>query len=193
MSEDIELPREYGFPKDEFEFLVELRSLPSDRFYPVYTTLQQQQLQYSLRANKFDMQLVNSPSHDVKAEWVKNHWKEFDLSELSRDDFTENIYNSGRKSHHEGVQNIGDGFKRLTAGVHVHFSSRDAISGEVVNLPIEEIVKIMDKQFESKIIGSGRNLGEWESKAHGFEYRSLPADINIYDVLKRAFTVIRGI
>jgi len=189
-------PKLYGFPRDEFEFLVELRSIPSDRLYPIYTTIQQEELQYKLRANKFGMELVDFSNYHISPEWVDNHWKKYNLHRFNDCDYTKNIYNKNVQSHHLGVIDEDfDGFKskRLTAGMHVHFSSRDADTGEVIDLPIEEIVKSMDKYFHWTIKEADRNLGEYELKTHGFEYRSLPCNVGVYEVLKKGFEILRNV
>ena len=195
-NNEIMEPKLYGFPRDEFEFLVELRSLPSDRLYPVYTTLQQEELQYRLRANKFGMHLEDKPNMYKSNDWIDNHWNKYNLYRFDDCDYTENIYGNKGESHHFGV--LDDTFegierKRLTAGIHVHFSSRDSITGEVIDLPIEKIVKKMDKQFHWTIKEAERNRGEWEPKTHGFEYRSLPSNVNMLRVLKCAFKILREI
>ena len=35
--------------------------------------------------------------------------------------------------------------------------------------------------------------GEWEKKTHGFEYRSLPCNVDIYKVLKESFKILRSV
>ena len=184
-------PIKYGFPKDEFEFLVELRSLPADRFYPVYTTLMAEEIQNSLRANKFNMELSNQPSKLVTQEWVDNHWIKHNLHRFDDEDHTENIYGKPTHSHHLGVLPVSTTDCKLTAGIHVHFSSRNSKTGEVIKLPIEKIVKEMDTSFSEDIQIEGRNMGEWEPKPHGFEYRSLPANSDLYWVIKEAFRILR--
>jgi len=182
-------PKLYGFPRDEFEFLVELRSLPSDRLYPILTTLQQEELQYRLRANKFGMRLVDTPVKLAEYDWVDNHWNKYNLSRF--EDYTKNIYGTD-KSHHFGLSNAGD-YIALTAGIHVHFSSRNSETGEVIDLPIEKIVKKMDNEFIDEVSHNHRIKGEWESKAHGFEYRSLPCNVDVYEVLKKGFEILRAV
>jgi len=185
-------PSNYGFPYDEFRFLVEIRSLPSDRLYPVYTTLQQEELQYSLRANKFGMTLSDEPNITVDSNFVDSLWSKYNLGRF--EDKTKNIYKSKNPSHHLGVLDTPSaGIKRLTAGVHIHFSSRDSETGNIIDLPIEDIVRRMDDIFEHDIKYAGRNLGEYELKSHGFEYRSLPSNVDIYKVLKESFKVLRNI
>jgi len=187
-------PRLYGFPKDEFEFLVELRSMPADRFYQVYTTLHQEEIQNSLRANKFGMELVSRDHVIVPREFVDSLWKKYDLYKFNNSDQTHNIYGNRDQSHHLGVLDTNDSKKkRLTAGIHVHFSSRNPSTGDVIDLPIEKIVELMDNSFSDVIKISQRNAGEWEQKDHGFEYRSIPGNADIYKVLKKSFEILRSV
>lgn len=192
-GKDLKEPKKYGFPRDEFEFLVELRSLPSDRFYPVYTTLKAEELQYSLRANKFGMYIDDTANIFASKSWVDDLWERHNLDRFKDCDYTKNVYPEMRdkESHHFGRFEHTKDLYELTAGIHVHFSSRHAETGEVIELPIEDIVKEMDVKFYNEISKSGRNRGEWEPKAHGFEYRSLPANADIYKVLKVAFKILR--
>jgi len=192
-EETLKEPKNYGFPRDEFEFLVELRSLPSDRLYPVYTTLQAEELQYSLRANKFGMKLDDVPTKFYNKKWVDDLWERHNLDRFKDCDYTKNVYPElkNKQSHHLGRLDFSKDQYKLTAGIHVHFSSRDADTGEVIELPVERIVKEMDFKFYEEINASGRNRGEWEPKIHGFEYRSLPSNTDIYKVLKCAFEVLR--
>jgi len=187
----IQEPKQFGFPVDEFQFLVEIRSLPSDRFYPVYTTMQQEELQYKLRANKFNMKLYDTPFIYAEKQWVDNLWNKYKLHKT--EDKTQNIYGKQDQTHHKGVLPVGKDKCKLTSGVHVHFSSRDKKTGNVIELPIEKIVSLMDKTFKQEVTESERILGEWEPKTHGFEYRSLPANIDIYKVLKESFKILRSV
>jgi hypothetical protein len=186
-------PKLFGFPRDEFEFLVELRSLPSDRLYPVYMTLHQEELQYKLRADKFGMKLESNPNRIETDEWVRNHWDKYNLHRFNALDYTKNIYDNNKESHHLGVLDHTSTSKRLTAGIHVHFSSRNAETGEIIQLPIESIVGQMDEIFKKEIKLSKRNKGEYEEKVHGFEYRSLPCDTDIYKILKESFKILRSV
>ena len=54
-------PRLFGFPHDEMQFLVEIRSFPSDRFYPIWQSISMKEVAYRLRANKFGMELSDIP------------------------------------------------------------------------------------------------------------------------------------
>ena len=96
-------------------------------------------------------------------------------------------------SHHLGVLPNDELTNKLTSGMHIHFSSRDSNTGEVINLPIEKIVKRMDESFKDIICTADRNYGEYELKSHGFEYRSLPCNVDVYRVLKEAFRILRSV
>lgn len=189
-NETICEPLIYGFPADEMGFLVELRSLPSDRAYPVITTLFQEELQYQLRANKFNMALHAKPFMYANKAFVNHIQDTYKI--LDFPDYTQNIYGH-KSSHHLGIFPEGHNNYKLTAGVHIHFSSRDASNGRIIELPIEKIVKEMDATFAADIERSGRIPGEWEPKKHGgFEYRSLPCDMDITIIIKEAFKILRN-
>lgn len=80
------------------------------------------------------------------------------------------------------------------AGLHIHFGSlvkkessyrdeegdmqRIELSGVyLVNMP--RILWILDGAFKDEISAARRIKGEYEIKEHGFEYRSLPATVNL--------------
>lgn len=85
---------------------------------------------------------------------------------------------------------------RPRAGLHIHFGTesrelyrrhigdddkpiytRENVSAEQFNIP--RIIWIMDQAFKEEIRAAKRVLGEYELKPWGFEYRSLPATINL--------------
>jgi len=85
----------------------------------------------------------------------------------------------------------------VTAGLHIHFSNnalktfygkdkegnRVTITESVPQyIDIPRIVRMLDSAFKSEIKEAGRQLGVYEMKAHGFEYRSLPTSINLTQV-----------
>jgi len=185
-------PSLYGFPADEMGFLIELRSLPSDRAYPIITTLYNEELQYRLRANKFGMETVDASFKYESKEFVDHIENTYHISQFP--DLTANIYGF-KGSHHLGVFSTSktNDIYKLTAGIHVHFSNRDSETGKVLELPIEEIVSHMDDTFKADIELSGRIKGEWEPKKHGFEYRSLPCDVDVIRVVKEAFRILRSV
>lgn len=67
------------------------------------------------------------------------------------------------------------------AGLHIHFGNLRTIDGtsvaEQMNMP--RIIALMDKEFMPDIKAAKRMPGEYELKAWGFEYRSLPATIDL--------------
>ena len=106
---------------------------------------------------------------------------------------TKNIYPKySNKSHHLGITENKYGNYNLTAGLHVHFSNRDN-EGNIIQLPIEDIVKQMDEVFVDIINEANRIPGEYEKKIHGFEYRSLPCNADVHEVLKESFRILRRI
>lgn len=189
-NNEIMEPSLFGFPFDCMGFLVEIRSLPSDRMYPVITTLFEQELQYKLRANKFGFELKDLPFMLYNNKWVNMIEEKYKI--YSFVDYTRNIYKT-TKSHHTGVFKTENGKYKLTSGIHVHFSNRNIKTGEVLELPIVDIVKKMDEIFAKEIKDTGRIAGEWEPKAHGFEYRSLPCNTDIYKILKESFKILRDV
>jgi hypothetical protein len=185
----IQEPKRFGFPYDEMGFLIELRSLPSDRLYPVCTTISQEELQYSLRANKFGMIIASTPTMYTNKQFINKIIDTYHI--LDFPDRTKNIYGK-TKSHHLGVfMDDDEDTVLLTSGIHVHFSSRDSKTGEVIDLPVEDIVRKMDETFKNDIERTFRVPGEYEMKAHGFEYRSLPCDADLLKVLKYSFKILR--
>lgn len=183
-------PKLYGFPNDEMGFLVELRSIQSDRLEPAYMTIHEMEIHYKLRANKFGFELIDNPFMIYEPDWVNMIADKYKIYNFT--DFTKNIY--GKKgSHHLGIFKLEYDDYRLTSGIHVHFSSRDIDTGKVLQLPIVEIVKNMDEVFEKEIKDTSRIAGEWEPKLHGFEYRSLPSNTDIYKILKESFKILRAV
>jgi len=187
LTDQLVEPAEYGFPYDEMGFLVELRSVPSTQASTIYMSLLQEKTHQQARARRFDLSLDENHTVYYDADWVDAVAKKYKVHDFI--DFTQNIYGK-KESHHLGIFDIGPG-KKLTAGMHVHFSCRKH-DGTVIELPIEEIVKEMDKRFETEVKSSQRILGEWEPKDHGFEYRSLPNTANSYIVTKTALEVLEN-
>ena len=180
-------PSMYGFPFDEMGFLVELRSIPSTQASTVYMSLLQEKAHQQTRARHFDLTLDETNTIYYDADWVNAVAKKYKVHDFI--DYTQNIY-SKKESHHLGIFDAGK-HKKLTAGMHVHFSCRQS-DGTIMKLPIEEIVKEMDNQFSVEIQSAQRILGEWEPKDHGFEYRSLPNTANSYIVTKTALEVLEN-
>ena len=174
-------PKLYGFPFDEMGFLVEIRSYPSDSFYPILSSIQEPETLFKLRAEQLGLELINEPFFETTNKFIQYISKKYKHNELSC--LTKNIYGT-KLSHHTGIMG-----HRVTSGIHVHFSSR--IGTKILKLPVEEIVKEMDKRFKLEIEKYDRIKGEWEPKVHGFEYRSLPCNTNIHKILKESFKILK--
>ncbi|MBN1381077.1 MAG: hypothetical protein JXA41_05330 [Deltaproteobacteria bacterium] len=141
------------------------------------------------RADKFGMELVDIPYLVVPTRKAKYFYDKYGADRSQ--DLTKNIYHA-KSSHHLGMFFNGDNCK-LTAGTHVHFSMRDGL-GRVIPFSspqVHEIVAAMDDAFQKEIAAADRISGEYETKQHGFEYRSLPCNVDVYKALKVAFHVLR--
>ena len=181
-------PSLYGFPSDEMGFLIEIRSEHSWYWDDITGTLYTAFYINECKASKINLSIVRNFNMKVSNEFIEYYSNKYRYSELP--DFTKNVYGKSGVTHHTGI--IGD---TATAGLHVHFSRRviEDNKCKLVNLPVEEIVKSMDNKFRSHVIGSNRLLGEYEHKAHGFEYRSLPNTIPIERVTKYALKLLESV
>jgi len=174
-------PKLYGFPFDEMGFLVEIRSYPSDNFYPILSSIQEPETLFKLRAKQLGMELIDEPFLETTNKFIQDISKKYRHDELPC--LTKNIYGT-KSSHHTGIMD-----HKVTSGIHVHFSSRRGI--KVLKLPVEDIVKEIDEKFRVEIEKYNRIKGEWEPKAHGFEYRALPCNTDIHKILEESFKILK--
>ena len=199
-DKEIVEPIKYGFPADAFGFLVELRSEPGAHLDIVKMTWDMTRSYWEHRAMRFGMELLDVPFLFKDNNIGKYFYDKYNAALTT--DYTQNIYNTDSKtklpSHHTGIFFNWWGSTRqclLTAGMHVHFSIRDE-TGIVVPFTIQQITEIvtyMDNKFENEISTTYRSKGEWEPKAHGFEYRSIPCNANVYKVLQHSFKILREV
>lgn len=179
-------PMLHGFTEiDEFGFLIELRTAPSDYNKLLLHDYHVKHWANYCRAKHYGFELSTKPNMPRPEGFIEKLAKKYHYEQLK--DLTANINSGVISSHATGVF---DG--HLTAGIHVHFSRHNQF-GQRVQLPIETIVKKMDWNFRSIIIEAGRILGEYELKTYGFEYRSLPANTPIKEVINRAFKILRSV
>ena len=178
-------PSEYGFPSDEMGFLIELRSEHSDKPEEIIKSLKLLLELTKAKAKRLGFTIANLPYKEVDKEWQEYIARKYHHSKLP--DYTRNIYGI-RKSHHTGFDK-----NKATAGLHVHFSKREIIGTEakLLELPITQIVKTLDEIFFKEIVTAKRILGEWEPKAHGFEYRSLPANCSFEKVTHTCLGILK--
>lgn len=176
-------PALYGFPFDEFGFLVEIRTQPHDNLTELLTEYQELHMEMLELAKKQGLELVLVHKMKVNKVFIDYLSKKYSYTKLL--DTTANIYPNTASSHATGLDG-GYG----TAGLHIHFS-RYTEDGRRVQLPFVEIVKEFDERFAKIINMAGRNEGEFEIKFHGFEYRSLPADITLAIPIQFAFKMLQ--
>lgn len=190
-------PALFGFPFDEFGFLVEVRTLPHTKAKPLIKELNDLIAAHKVQAEILGLKLHLTYRMKLPLSLVKHLAKKYAWDYLR--DTTANIHAGVEISHATGVDQWTN--KKTiwgTAGVHVHFSRKRIIQQclrspiiKRVQLPIEKIVLAMDAKFAQNITWSKRIMGEYEVKSHGFEYRSLPADIPILPVVYSAFSLLK--
>ena len=166
----IVMPNDYGFPIDEFGFLVEIRTHAHRNCESLLDELNRLTLAHKAQAKSLGLRLVLQPRRFmgkslINCLSIKYHWD-------TLPDLTANIYSTVSRSHATGIDS-----EYGTAGVHIHFSRHNR-KGHRVQLPLKRIVMGMDARFNEKIAYSGRVHGEYEIKPYGFEYRSLPSTVN---------------
>ena len=146
-EEEIIEPSLYGFNfcSDEMGFLIEERSFPNKNLEPIVLSLEYQHTLIKHRANFFGMDISFEPMKNATKEFVDKIKSKYKI--LDSPDLTKNIYPKYKnKSHHLGIFENKYGCYDLTAGMHIHFSSRDT-EGNIIKLPVEDIVKQMDEVF----------------------------------------------
>lgn len=181
-------PKTYGFPFDEFGFLVELRTKPHITEQLLIEDFNNQLEKLQSKALLLDCVLSDEPRRLIDKLFIKDLSVRYQYSKLK--DLTANVYAGTKKSHATGID--GD---YGTAGVHVHFSRHIKTRNDYVRiqLPIFEIVTQMDIAFAEIIQKAERNFGEFEIKPYGFEYRSLPANAPIEEIIKKTFEILQNV
>lgn len=180
----IQEPAIFGFPNDEYGFLVELRTNPCIDMSSLLADFDYHFRYLEVRAKMLALKLSDEPNMPRPVGLVEYLSPKYRYGSLQ--DLTANINAGTVSSHATGIFEDS-----LTAGIHVHFSRHDEL-GRRVQLPIFEIVKKMDLNFRGIIRGSNRILGEYELKSYGFEYRSLPANAPLEKVIEKAFKILES-
>ena len=120
-----------------------------------------------------------------KAELTKEIWSELRTIDYHKGGVKErNVYGLERKMNLKG----------FTAGLHIHFSEDDTFKytdsdrknkeftyPRQLDMPF--IIRQLDDRFGKEVKAAGRQIGWYELKAHGFEYRSLPNNISLEGLL----------
>jgi len=176
-------PAIFSFPRDDFGFLIELRTRPHTTIEPILDDLVRLSTGFGHLADEFGLKIVCKDSMPIDKpliDYLRIKYNYFNLR-----DTTENVEPGTYKTHATG---ISDDAEKLTAGLHVHFSRK--LEGKRVQLPIYQIVRCMDGVFAKEIQSAGRIPGEYEIKPYGFEYRSLPSTVDPEKVVKNAFNFL---
>jgi hypothetical protein len=181
-------PIKYGFPADEMGFLIEIRSEHSNKLEDIERILDSLVKINTDKASLLGFEVQRVPFKEVSKdfqEYIREKYKHYLFP-----DHTQNIYGKPPVSHHTGFKE-----NLATAGLHVHFSSRRIFGTKCVqrDLPIEKIVKEMDAIFVKDIKDTNRIPGEYEMKSHGFEYRSLPNNIDIKKVISSSLEILEEV
>lgn len=183
-DDKIVMPEEYGFPIDEFGFLVEIRTHPHSSPRGLLQELEDLTRAHTEQALSLGLRLTLQHRRFLGKKLINCLSKKYHWDTLP--DLTANIYSGVCKSHATGING-----EYGTAGVHVHFSRHDK-HGNRVQLPIKSIVQCMDWKFDYVIHKCKRLHGEYEVKPHGFEYRSLPTIADQRKVVSVAFSTLKN-
>ena len=181
-------PNLFGFPFDEFGFLVEVRTFPHCNPKDLIADYELRVKSHSKQAKVFGLKLNQTPRMALGMDFINNLREKYSHSHLQ--DLTCNIYDGVNKSHATGLIAGPCGYIG-TAGTHIHFSRYH--EGRRVQLPIFNMVKNLDEAFEDEIRVTQRIAGEFEIKNHGFEYRSLSNIMKIEDITRIAFKILYGV
>jgi len=154
------LPKDTKIPHDNCGYLAEARGNPSNspwyasRLY--YSAVDQ--LDWLCHTNGLKLVNINETVFDpLFVQEIKSKWG------IKRNS-TAKFLIGGKKYEY-----------RNRAGFHVHFETKGFFTRKLrIN-----IIKQMDAAFAKEISESQRISGEYEFKPYGFEYRCLPANINV--------------
>jgi hypothetical protein len=176
----------YNFPADEMGFLVEVRSAWGNTPHLIVNTLDVAETNERRKANRLGFKVLLAPEMKVTDEWQSYIAQKYKHSSFG--DSTQNIYGKSEHSHNTGLLP-----GRATAGMHIHFSIWDSELEKFLDFNDKEIRKVisyLDDEFKDLVVSNKRNLGEWEPKKHGFEYRSLPCTAKPYEVAVKGLNVL---
>lgn len=193
---DVVEPALFGFPFDEFGFLVEIRTFPYTGTKPLMHELHDLMVAHQAQAKKLGLELRLFHKLRLDNDFVKHLKKKYAWDYLK--DTTANIRSGVEVSHATGIDEWNSKMLYGTAGLHVHFSRKNIYPRSLrspiihrVQLPIDKIVMAMDTKFKELIFKACRIRGEYEIKPYGFEYRSLPANVDIRPVVDFAFSLLK--
>lgn len=156
-------------PHDACGYLAEARGLPFGDAYEAVGSLIAAEHKARITAQKYGQFLETHGSVVLPAKFRKNCLRRFGKNASQELSLTGKYLPQGPRSY---------------AGLHVHFSNeielqegrrKRKVSG-FINVP--KVIVALDKRFAADIREARRVPGLYEIKPYGFEYRSLPADID---------------
>lgn len=168
-------------PSDDCGWLAEARGKPLECPIEAAFSMMADRDKVRLLASKDKIKLGNMPFAELEP----------DLMREARRTYGKRDYPVGRGNLYGLDYASTDTLAR--AGLHVHFSHfhenscvddkgvrRYFRSHSPINMP--KIIRLLDTQFRKEIEHANRLCGEYEMKPYGFEYRSLPNNIDVIKV-----------
>jgi len=199
-------PSAYGFTTDDFGILVEARGKASKDMDEAVLSLMFEEKKLMNLAKKQNLKLVLEPNKKLSKKELTEVYGRYSKDPSK----AENMYGTTKELD----------FSRVNAGLHVHFSNEEKKTIDktinyiflpnfkekekkftekdteevIVNyfLNIPKIIRELDTIFKEEIKKANRRLGEYEIKPHGFEYRSLPNNIDILKVAEVAMNSLQN-
>jgi len=162
-----------GLPHDECGYLAECRGEPhTDPLKAAYLFLAEEEKLHT-QARGYKVTLRKLPYLQLSKEFERQALRTFGKPRVT-----------GERGNMYG-KDYDPSSTIARAGLHIHFSNtvvvkeRDRTIQEVPGiLDMPRIIRTLDKRFAKEIEAAQRVPGFYEMKAHGFEYRSLPANID---------------
>lgn len=163
------LPPELKSHADHCGYLLEARGKEMEDPHYARATLEVEQSRLAALAAKYGLALENLNTKELPKEFIRICLRKYGKNPGKSYFMGGHVYRTNKPR----------------AGLHIHFGNQRQIEGRhgpvtvVDQMNIPRIVALMDKAFKDDIKEAKRMLGEYELKAWGFEYRSLPATINL--------------
>lgn len=154
----------YTLPHDECMYLAEARSEPYDNPHKAAISLAFEEHRITSKAIELGCSLVVHDTLKLGDEFPAKLFRDL-LRENGKDPVPQGRGNVYRSSYDDK-----DFFTYVRAGLHIHFSHKP---------DIPNIVFALDDKFASEIKVANRIPGMYEMKPHGWEYRSLPASVDV--------------
>ena len=195
-------PGKYGFETDNLGVLVEIRGEPKNTVEEAVASLLSKELLAKGKAAKHNYQLKEVPSVKLSDEEIlevtKRYHKEYEekFSPKSKECRVAKklelaVINAGLHVHFSREINIPQN-KTIIKLLVMNNDKDSRIEKEISHesesytvqtfIDIPKIISTLDNSFKEEIKKTNRRLSAYEIKGHGFEYRSLPNNIDLSKV-----------